>query len=114
MSEIEALADELRQNISDFLLPIQTSKILDETNFKPVQKTLEKIASKLKGVDLVSKSILNEIYVAIKILRVEASYFKGDESISMVNMANKLEFIFEMILKNETIDQRKPGVPRIL
>jgi hypothetical protein len=114
MSEIEVFAEELRQKISDFLVPIQTSRVVNETNFKSVQQTLEQIASKLKDIDLVSKSLLNEAYVTIKILRAEAPNFNGDESIILVNMANKLEFIFELILKNETVDQRKPGVPRIL
>jgi hypothetical protein len=114
MSEIEVSADKLRQKISDFLVPIQTSRLVSEENFIAVQQALEQIALKLKDRDLVSKSLLNEAYVTIKILREEASYFNEDESTTIVNMANKLEFIFDLILKNETTDQRKPGVPRIL
>lgn len=114
MSEIEIFADDFRQKISDFLVPIQTSKFVSEEKFRAVQQALELVASKLKDRDLVSKSLLNEAYVTIKILRAEAPHFNKDESMAIVNMANKLEFIFDLILKNETTDQRKPGVPRIL
>jgi hypothetical protein len=114
MSEIEVYEEELRQKISDFLVPIQTSRVVSETNFKSVQQALEQIASELKDINIVSKSLLNDAYVTIKILRAEAPHFNEDESNVMVHMANKLEIVFELILKNETIDQRKPGVPRIL
>lgn len=113
MNEIETIADNLRQEISNFLVPIQTSKVIKKNHFQSILSAVELLASQLKGIDLVSKSLLNEIFVTVKILRAEASHFGSDEA-TLIDMAGKLEYVFELILKDETSDQRQPGVPRII
>lgn len=114
MMNIEKLKDEFNQKATDFLVPIQTSKVVKLDCFESLRESLEKISLALKDIDLISKSLLNEVYVTIKILRGEAPYFSDNESRLMIYMANNLEYVFELILKNEAVGERKPGVPRIL
>lgn len=71
------------------------------------------LAGKLKDNDLLSKSLLNELYLTAKVIRAEAQYIKG-ESTSLGEMADRIEMIFGLILRGESCDDRKPGVPRIV
>ena len=69
MNETEVIIDELKQKIFDFLSLIQTTKEIDRNYFKSIQENLEFLMINLQGLDLVSKSFLNEIYLTIKILQ---------------------------------------------
>ena len=110
---IQAIADELREAITGFVVPLQTTKVLNRDAFAVLNQLCEKLAHALKGTDLVSKSLLNELYVTIQVIRAEAPYVRGETSL-LQEMAAKLEYCFALILRNESPADRVPGVPRIM
>lgn len=76
MNKLDVLSRQFRQEITDLLVPIQTSKVIEKTEFESMRKTLEEISELLKDIEMVSKKLTNEIYVTIKVLRQEANFFK--------------------------------------
>jgi hypothetical protein len=110
--DIQTITNELREAISSFLVPLQTTRVLNKDAFIKLLKIVEALAQTLKGIDSVSKSVLNELYVTIQVLRAEAPYVKGETS-AIQEMAGKLEYYFALILRNETPSERIPGVPRV-
>ena len=68
---------------------------------------------RLKDVDLVSKTMLKDIYSLINAAEAEAPHCRGSEN-RLTEMAQRLRFLFGLILIGETPDERKPGVPRII
>ena len=110
---IQTITDDLREAITSFLVPLQTTRILNRNAFLTLNKAVEALAQALKGTDYVSKAVLNEMYVTIQVMRAEAPYFK-EETASIQEMADKLEYCFALILRNESPSDRVPGVPRIM
>lgn len=113
MNDIEILGNNLREAISQFVAPLQTSRVVDREAFHKIDHLAQLLAGKLKDNDLLSKSLLNELYLTAKVIRAEAQYIKG-ESTSLGEMADRIEMIFSLILRGESCDDRKPGVPRIV
>ena len=113
MNNIDEISRLLRERISGFLVPLQTRKAIDKAAFEGLAECARQLARQLKGTTLVSKAVLNEIRVTIGVLRAEAQY-AGDKAPELVGMANRLEMVFDLILRDETPDDRVPGVPRII
>jgi len=110
---IEQKINDLKEAITNFLVPIQTKRVLDLEAFLALNKVVETLAQMLKGTDNVSKSMLNEIYITIQIMRAEAPYVK-EQTAAIETMASKLEYCFALILRNESPSDRLPGRPRIM
>ena len=113
MNNIEEVSRVLRDRISELLVPLQTRKVIDGAAFEGVAECTRQLARQLKGSELVPKTVLNEIRVTIGVLRAEAPY-AGDKTPDLISMANRLEMVFDLILRGETSDDRVPGVPRII
>lgn len=113
MNQIEKLSDDLCRNISDFLIPLQTTRIVKRDAYEAVDQSARMLARALKGSSLVPKALLNELYVTVQILRAEAPYVKGEKAI-LESMANQIEMTFSLILKDEAHEDRLPGVPRVI
>ena len=62
---------------------------------------------------MVPKWILNELWVSMLMLHAEAPYFK-EKTMELEDMEAKLEMLFSLILRDETPEDRVPGVPRII
>jgi len=103
----------LQKAVTDFLVPLQNSRVVKRDAFDKLLLVSHECARQLKGTETVSKVLLNELYVTFQIIQREAPYLKHEEAI-LYQMANKLEFIFALMLRNETEGDRVPGVPRIL
>lgn len=58
-------------------------------------------------------AMLNELKVAIGVLRSETQQL-GGEAGKLIEMSNRLEMTFDLILRGESPDDRTPGVPRII
>jgi hypothetical protein len=110
---IQIITGQFREAISSFLVPLQTTKALNRNAFLTLNRVVETLAQALKGSDCVSKSVLNELYVTIQVMRAEAPYVKG-ETAAIQEMAAKLEYCFALILRNESPSDRVPGVPRLI
>ena len=112
-SEIERLDDALREAISKSLVPLQTTRLIKREAFEELNSIAQQLAKALKGHAFISKSLLNEIYGSIGILRNEAAYFKGEGDF-LEGVANQLELTFGLILIDECHEDRIPGRPRII
>lgn len=65
----------------------------------------------MKGRASVAKSLLNGWRMGFKVLRAEAPYLPAHEP-RLIALANKLEMIFDLVLLDESVDDRIPGQPR--
>jgi hypothetical protein len=103
----------LREAVSTFLVPLQTTRVLKRNAFDALAVEVKDLAKLRKGHELVPKALLNEIYGTMQVLRNEAPYFKG-ETATLEDMANQLEMTLGLILVGESHEDRVPGVPRIV
>lgn len=110
---ITTVGPRLREAVSNFLVPLLTTRVVKKDAFEELAASAEMLAKLLKGHDLVPKSLLREIYGSIGSLRNEAPYFK-EQSATLVDMSNKLEWTYYLILIGECNEDRVPGVPRII
>lgn len=110
---ISTTGQRLREAVSNFLIPLQTTRVLKRDAFETLAAESKGLAKQLKGHDLVPKALLNEIYGTMQVLRNEAPYFKG-ETATLEDMANQLEMTLGLIFIGESHEDRVPGVPRIV
>lgn len=113
MMDINSIGEKLSKNIGEFLVSIQTTRAVNRDAFEVIDQSAQQLARALKGVDLVPKALLNELHVTAKVLRAEAPYIKAG-SPTLEEMANRIEMTFDLILRGECHDDRKPGVPRVI
>jgi hypothetical protein len=113
MSNLDFAQESYKEIVGKFLLGIQTKRLVDFSLFQEVEKQTKLLASFFKDQELVSKSLLNELHTAAKILRTEAPFVK-DKSAELIKMAEQLELIFDLILRGEVPSDRIPGVPRLI
>jgi hypothetical protein len=107
------IAPELREAFTRFFVPFQTMQGVDVAAFERLHALSVELMRSYKGKDLVSKSLLNELYSAPKIIRAESIHRKSDRQV-LEQMADKLEMCFGLLLLDEIPEDRKPGVPRIV
>ena len=103
----------VREAVFKFLVPLQTTRVIDRAAFEELFQAVKSLATELKRHDLLPKALLNEVHTTSKVLRNEAPYFRG-ETTELEGMANKLELVFNLILLGEGMEDRVPGVPRII
>lgn len=111
MNPTNALLMDLRRCVGDVLLPLQTTRTL--SGFKDLLGSCRRVVDSLQGSDLVPKEILRELYFCTQTLRNEAPYL-GKDSAAVVELANQLEYLLGLILLDEKVGERVPGVPRVL
>ena len=109
MKTIATIEDELKRQITDTLVPLQTFQGVDVDGLGALVRLATEAAEELCGRHDLPRSLLNEIYVTVQILRAEAKYHHGPE---LERAANDLENVFALILRGEVPGDRKPGVPR--
>jgi hypothetical protein len=113
VSEFENLQRRFKEDLGHFLLAIQTVRVVDVAAFQRVDVAAAELARLLKGQSLVPKSLLKDLRMAIKALRAEAPYVESSSG-RLVEMADRLEMTFDLILIGESHEDRIPGVPRIV
>jgi hypothetical protein len=110
---IESTTAAFREAITKFIVPLQTTRVIKMNEFDAMDKSARELTSLLKGNELVSKSLLNEFFITVQVIRNEAPYF-GKDSVQLEELARKIEYYLGLILTDETPEQRIPGVPRII
>ena len=113
MSDLDSAQESFKEKVGDFLLSVQTMKTIDSQAFQEVDAQARLLARILKDRELISKSLLNALHTAARILCAEAPYVK-DQSAMLVKMAEQLELTFDLILRGECHSDRVPGVPRVI
>lgn len=109
---MEQLDSQIRAAASKLLIPLQTTRAVEPEAFAELAALTKTFAGALRDRDMVSKSLLNEIYTTIRVLRNEAPHHT--EPSVLVGMADQLEMTFSLILLGETPADRTPGIPRII
>ena len=109
---IELAAAAFREAITNAIVPLQTVRTVKTDEFACLEKCAAELVALLKGRDLVSKSLLNEFFITAQILKNEAPHCGKDRGF-IEGVAQKIEYYFGLILKDESPQQRTPGVPRI-
>lgn len=113
MTDIEEISRNLCNQVSEFLIPLQTRKVINQAAFVGVEECARNLAKKLKGSEVLPRDPLNEINVTIGVILREAQHF-GSESTTLIGMSSRLKIVFDLILRGESPDDRIPGVPRII
>ena len=103
----------LRMAVSRFLVPIQTTRVVDEEAFRTLHEEALNLVRAFKGQKRVPKALLLELLGSYSILRSEAPYFGAKQAL-LESMADKIEICFRMILADEVPGERQSGVPRIM
>ena len=103
----------VREAVSNFLIPLQTTRVVSRKAFEELDDAVKILATQLKGHELVPKSLLNEVYGTMQARRNEAPYFEG-ETTTHQDMANQLEMTLGLILIGESHEDRVPGSPRVV
>ena len=111
MKSVQEIEEELKLKITQAVVPIQTKRPVDATLVRGLVTTAGELATTLKGRDMMPRTVLNELYVLIQILRAEAPH--GDTDL-LNGTADQLEHTFALILRGETPADRHPGVPRVV
>ena len=107
------IAPELREAVTQFLIPLQTMQPTDVRAFERLHTLVIELMRSYKGIDRVSKSLLNELYSVPRIISAEIEH-RPTERLVLEEMAQKLEYCFGLLLLGEVPEDRKPGVPRIV
>lgn len=107
------IAPELRAAVTRFVVPLQTTRIVDSAAFERLHALTLELMRSYKGKDLVSKSLLNELYVTSRVIQAESAHAKTERG-ALEAMANKLETCVGLLLKNEVLEERQSGIPRII
>jgi hypothetical protein len=110
---LQALSENLDRDLLSFLLNLETFRPSDRNAFAKIEQQAADVARALKGADVLPRTLLNNIFRAIGIIRAQVSHQKEWQR-ELDDMANRLEMIFGLILAGETPDDRIPGVPRTI
>ena len=70
---IETTAAALREMITNAVVPLQTTRVFKADAFAAMEKEARELTRLLKGQELVSKRLLNELFVVVIVLRNEVS-----------------------------------------
>lgn len=111
MSEIERVGGEMCRHIFDFLLPLQTSKEINEDVFEKLDQSSREWARLLKGSQAIPRAPFKELYSAARVLVAEAPYSKNADLIQ--EMASKLHMTADLIVWGQCHEDRQPGVPQV-
>lgn len=112
MIELEAIEERIKESVGRFLLDLQIAKSVNEHEFENIDRLSREAARLLKSERMVSKAMLNELYLFVKVTKAELPYMK----VSSLNLEEKIktiQFTFDLILLGESNDDYQPGVPRI-
>lgn len=106
------IAPELREAVTQFLVPLQTMQPTNVKAFERLHGLVIELMRSYKGNDLVSKSLLNELYTVPRIITTELEHRPAEREI-LEKMTQQLVFCFDLLLIDELPEERRPGVPRI-
>ncbi len=112
-SSLLEIGENLKRAITTFVVPIQTTKEVNEVAFSDLEECAMSLVRACKFKENIPKSLLRELLAVFTILRNEAAYL-GAKAGRVEEMANSIEACFRLILADEVPEDRQPGVPRIV
>jgi hypothetical protein len=111
MRTIDEIERDLRKGITEAVVPLQTTRVVDSAGLDRLVGWAHEGAAALKGREQLPRSFLNELYVVAHVIRAEGEH---NPSTKIPEVADQLEMVFALILRGEEPADRKPGVPRVL
>ncbi|MGL5386825.1 MAG: hypothetical protein ACRDCA_13395 [Serratia sp. (in: enterobacteria)] len=105
------LLEELRKRTTDFIYPLTLEGVVVEVAFSNLLSFTENMTKIFKSEDFLPKSILRELLLTICAMKTHSQKINSDE---FYKMTFKIEKNFNLIIAGESIDDRKPRVPRII
>ncbi|HHQ6575966.1 TPA: hypothetical protein ACSTLY_003407 [Serratia fonticola] len=105
------LLEELRKITTDFIYPLTLEGVVVEVAFNNLLSFTDNMTRIFKNEDFLPKNILRELLLTICAMKTHSQKLNSNE---FYEMTLKLEKNFNLIIAGESIDDRKPGVPRII
>lgn len=113
MTEIAFNQERLKTLVGTFLSSIQMGGSVDLSLGREIVAMSKELARALKGHELIPKTLINELHSTSKILRGEIPHIRVGAN-DAEQIANELDYSFDLILRGESHEDRAPGVPRII
>ena len=111
MRTIDEIESDLKCGITDAVVPLQTTRQVNAAGLERLVAWAHEGATVLKGQRNLPRSFLNEIYVVSHVIRAEAQHHRDAR---VMEVADRLEMVFALILQGEVPGDRRPGVPRVV
>jgi len=111
MNERNELLMLLKQKTTDAIYPLILERKIEEFALEQLVFFLEESTRVLKNDRFIYKEILQEIVSSSTSIKAEAERV---DSIFLKEIGSKLDKCLNLIIIGESIDDRKPGVPRII
>lgn len=111
MNERNELLMLLKQKTTDAMYPPILERKIEEFALEQLVFFLEESTRVLKNDRFIDKEILQEIVSSSISIKAEAERV---DSIFLKEIGSKLDKCLNLIIIGESIDDRKPGVPRII
>jgi hypothetical protein len=98
----------------DVVNGVQDSKEIRICAFERAEQLSKQLTALLKGNEQLPRYILLQLSQAANILEYQASYMRTtSDKQETFRMANAIKLTFDLILRGECHDDRRPGIPRI-
>ncbi|WP_337049668.1 hypothetical protein [Serratia fonticola] len=104
------LLEELRKRTSDFIYPLTLEGVVFEVAFNNLSSFTDNMTRDFKNEDFLPKNIFRELLLTICAMKTHGQKLNSNE---FYEMTLKLEKNFNLIIAGESIDNKKPGIPRI-
>ena len=106
MTELEHLCKEVERWGLELLMPLQTTKDINEAAFEQLNEAAKALARQLKGSEMIPRRAIDCLYLTMGILKNEADYSRDKERV--LQMAHTVNEAFGAILEGMAVEDRMP------
>jgi len=110
--ELFELTAEMDRHLADVVNGVQDAREVRAEAYAQAEALGRKLAAMLKGREFVPRRTLLVLDVAAKALENGAAHAKDPSRVTQ--MARAIRMTSGLILRGESHDDRKPGVPRVI
>lgn len=111
MNDYLEIFELLKQKTTKFVYPLVLEGVVLNDEFDDLLSFVEDLSQMFKYDSMLPKNILKELLLTLKSIKSQNERLKSKE---LSFMEERLEHVFNLILGGESVDDRKPGVPRII
>lgn len=111
MNDFEHLSKEVERWGHALLMPLQTTKEINEDAFRRMNEAACELARQLKGSEMIPRRAIGCLYITASILTNEAEYSRAKERI--MEMASAINQAFGAILEGKAVGDRPSPNPNV-
>lgn len=111
MTDLEHLCKDVERWSLELLMPLQTTKDINEAAFERLDETAKTLARQLKGSEMIPRRAVDCLYVTMGILKNEADYSSDKDRV--MQMALAINQAFGAILEGKAVEDRQPTNPNL-